>query len=56
MDITVIIVTHRLKSVVDADQIIVINQGRVENTGKHLELLEQKSWYAKAFNSQEYSN
>jgi len=56
MGITVIIVTHRLKSVVDADQIIVINQGRVENTGKHLELLEQKGWYAKVFNSQEYSN
>jgi len=52
MGITVIIVTHRLKSVVDADQIIVINQGRVENTGKHLELLEQKGWYAKAWKMQ----
>ena len=56
MDITVVIITHRLKSVVNADQIIVINQGRVENKGKHFELLEQKGWYAKAFNSQEYSN
>lgn len=47
---TIIIVTHRLESIADADQIIVINQGEVENTGQHVELLKQKGWYAKTFN------
>ena len=55
-NIAVIIVTHRLKSVVSADQIVVINQGGVEAVGKHLELLQQKGWYAKSFNSQKLEN
>ncbi len=52
---TVIIVTHRLSIVTDADKIIVLNQGRVEATGVHNKLIQQKGWYAKAWNSQKLS-
>ena len=48
-NITIIIITHRLISIADADQIVVLNQGIVEETGKHNELLKKKGWYAKAW-------
>jgi len=44
---TIIIVSHRLSSVSDADHIVVLNQGKVESSGTHLELLSQNGWYAK---------
>jgi ABC-type multidrug transport system fused ATPase/permease subunit len=49
---TIIIVTHRLASVIDADQIIVLNQGKVEAAAVHSELLKQNGWYAKAWKMQ----
>jgi len=51
-DTTIIIVSHRLASITHADQIIVLNNGMVENTAKHGELLEKKGWYAKAWKVQ----
>jgi len=51
-DTIVIIVAHRLASISDADNIIVLNQGKVESSGKHFELLNQNGWYAKAWNIQ----
>jgi ABC-type multidrug transport system fused ATPase/permease subunit len=49
---TIIIISHRLSSVVDSDQIIVLNQSRIEAIGTHNDLLKQKGWYAKAWNVQ----
>jgi ABC-type multidrug transport system fused ATPase/permease subunit len=49
---TIIIVTHRLASISDADNIIVLNQGIVEMTGTHSELLNQNGWYKKAWKMQ----
>jgi ABC-type multidrug transport system fused ATPase/permease subunit len=49
---TIIIVAHRLQSIADADQIIVLNQGRIDATGAHNELLKQRGWYAKAWKMQ----
>jgi ABC-type multidrug transport system fused ATPase/permease subunit len=47
--ITIIIVTHRLAGVKNADKIIVLNKGKVEAVGRHAELLKQNGWYAKAW-------
>ena len=54
-NITIIIVAHRLAGIANADQIVVLNQGIVEETGKHNELLKKKGWYAKAWKAQ-FSN
>jgi ATP-binding cassette, subfamily B, bacterial len=43
---TIVLVTHRLASVVDCDQIFVMEAGRVVEQGSHLELLERSSHYA----------
>lgn len=42
---TLVVVAHRLSTVTDADQIIVMDNGRVEATGTHSELLETSSLY-----------
>ena len=49
VNITIIIVAHRLASIADADQIVVLNQGAVEDIGKHNDLLKKGGWYAKAW-------
>jgi ATP-binding cassette subfamily B protein/ATP-binding cassette subfamily C protein/ATP-binding cassette subfamily B multidrug efflux pump len=43
---TSIIVSHRLSAVVDAQQIIVLQEGRVTELGSHEELLRLNGWYA----------
>ena len=45
-DKTVIMIAHRLSSVVNADKICVINEGKIEEEGTHNELLERKGLYA----------
>jgi len=48
----IIIVAHRLASIMDADQIVVLNQGKIESIGTHSELLSQKGWYSQAWKVQ----
>jgi ATP-binding cassette subfamily B protein len=43
---TVIMIAHRLKTVRNADKIIVLEQGRVTEQGKHEELLQKGGLYA----------
>ncbi|GHJ45132.1 ABC transporter [Catellatospora sp. TT07R-123] len=42
---TLLIVAHRLSTVLDADQIVVLEHGRVVATGRHHELLETSPLY-----------
>ena len=42
---TLLVIAHRLSTVVDSDMIVVLNDGRVEATGTHAELLESSTLY-----------
>jgi ATP-binding cassette, subfamily B, multidrug efflux pump len=42
----VIVVSHRLSAVADADEIVVLRLGRVVEQGTHDELLAREGWYA----------
>ena len=44
---TVLMIAHRLTSVVNADQIIVVEEGKIAERGTHKELLEKNGIYAK---------
>ena len=48
---TLIVIAHRLSTITDADQIVVINGGRVEATGTHGQLLAGCSLYSKLWNA-----
>ena len=43
---TVIIVSHRLSAVADADHIVVLKKGEVTEAGRHDDLLAHDGWYA----------
>jgi ATP-binding cassette subfamily B protein len=43
---TTLVIAHRLSTVVDADEIIVLDNGRIQERGRHHELLEQGGQYA----------
>ena len=49
---TVVIIGHRLSTVKDADQIVVLMDGQVAEIGTHEGLLDNANWYANAFKSQ----
>lgn len=52
---TVIVIAHRLKTIKDADKIVVFNDGNIEEEGKHTELLEAKGLYYDMWQAQENS-
>ena len=49
---TVVIVAHRLSTVKNADNIVVLNQGRVVEEGTHQELAKQQGYYYELVHNQ----
>ncbi|MFI3176626.1 MAG: ABC transporter ATP-binding protein [Eubacteriales bacterium] len=49
---TSFVIAHRLSTIKNADLILVMKDGDVIEKGTHLELLEQKGFYAELYNSQ----
>lgn len=49
---TVIFISHRLSTTVNADRIFVMENGRIIESGSHKELMEQNGTYAYMFNLQ----
>ncbi|OQE13380.1 hypothetical protein PENFLA_c049G08844 [Penicillium flavigenum] len=52
---TSVFVAHRLRTISDSDQILVLKEGHVAETGSHRELLERDGIYAELWNTQEQS-
>lgn len=44
-DKTVLIISHRLKSVENADKIVVLKDGQIDGIGRHTDLLESSAVY-----------
>lgn len=52
-DKTIIMIAHRLKTVRNAEQILVIDQGRLVQQGRHEELMDQEGIYRRFVNARE---
>ncbi len=52
-DYTSLVIAHRLSTIVDADKIVVLNQGHVVEEGTHNTLLEKNGAYAKLWHIQQ---
>ena len=51
-DITKIIIAHRISAVKDADEIIILDEGRIAERGTHYELLKKQGLYYETYVSQ----
>ena len=49
---TVLIIAHKLRSIVDCDKIVVLKEGRLESVGTHEELMKEQGLYHKLYNLQ----
>ena len=51
-DQTLLMITHRLSTLVDADRIVVLHAGRVDSVGSHADLMAQRGRYYALYQSQ----
>jgi ATP-binding cassette subfamily B protein len=51
-NITTIIVSHRISSIKNTNNIIVIKNGRIIQEGNHDQLINQKGYYKQLYNKQ----
>jgi len=49
---TTLVIAHRLSTVIEADEIIVLKEGEIAERGTHAKLLKQKGLYAEMWNRQ----
>jgi ABC-type multidrug transport system fused ATPase/permease subunit len=49
---TTLVISHRLSSVHYADKIVFIEDGKISEMGKHIELLEKKGRYWRMWSQQ----
>ena len=49
---TTIIIAHRLSTVENANNIVVMENGSIKETGSHKDLIDKKNYYFKLYNSQ----
>jgi ATP-binding cassette subfamily B protein len=52
---TTLVIAHRLSTIVDADEIIVLAEGRIAERGTHLDLLRRDALYAAMWRRQQHS-
>ncbi|MEA1894345.1 MAG: ABC transporter ATP-binding protein [Euryarchaeota archaeon] len=50
---TLIVIAHRLSTIANADQILVIDSGRVVESGRHAELVRANGMYSRMWNNQQ---
>lgn len=55
-DKTVIVIAHRLNTIINADKIVVLDEGKIRECGNHQTLLANNNWYAQMYREQEKSH
>jgi ATP-binding cassette subfamily B protein len=50
---TTLVIAHRLSTVIDADKIIVLENGKIAEQGTHKELLQKNGLYAEMWMRQQ---
>jgi ATP-binding cassette subfamily B protein len=51
-DVTTLIISHRLNTIVDADKIVVIDKGSITEQGTHEQLLKKRGFYYQLYQQQ----
>ncbi len=49
---TTITIAHKLSTIINSDQIILISKGKIVDVGKHNELIKNSDYYKKLYNSE----
>jgi ABC-type multidrug transport system fused ATPase/permease subunit len=51
-DRTTFVIAHRLSTVINADNIVVLEEGRIVEQGRHEELIKEEGYYYNLYKSQ----